>query len=283
MVAEPLDVYVDAAPLYDAAWQRAAYGAGCRAGTHAARRGAVAAVIEAMRADVCAPPTLHEMADIAHMSPFHFSRVFGHVMGASPAEFLSALRVQEAKRLLLTTDLSVTDVCFEMGYRSLGTFTARFTALVGTSPGRLRRRAEEMESRLDSLYEQREPAPIFASRCGAVVRGRVAARDLDAALIFIGLFPTCIPQSQPVAGALLFACGGYRIHAVPDGVYYVLAAALPPADRSLAYLLPHAGLRVAVQGPLLVRHGAVYGDTDLALRPLAPTDPPIVVALPLLA
>lgn len=283
MVAEPLDVYVDAAPLYDTAWQRAAYGARCHAGTHAARCGAVAAVIEVMRADVCAPPTLHEMAEIAHMSPFHFSRVFGRVMGASPAEFLSALRVQEAKRLLLTTDLSVTDVCFELGYRSLGTFTARFTALVGTPPGRLRRQAEEMESRLDGLYEHMAPVPIITPGRGAVVRGRVSSSDLNAALIFIGLFPTCIPQGQPVAGTLLSACGGYRIVPVPDGVYYVLAAALPPADRSLAYLLPHAGLRVAVQGPLLVRHGAVHSDTDLALRPLAPSDPPIVVALPLLA
>ena len=85
---------------------------------------AVERVLATMRERLDEDLTLHDMADVAHLSPYHFTRVFRHVTGIPPCEFLTALRLQEAKRLLLTTGLSVTDVCFEVGYSSLGTFTA---------------------------------------------------------------------------------------------------------------------------------------------------------------
>jgi AraC-like DNA-binding protein len=62
---------------------------------------------------------------------------------------LSALRLGEAKRLLLITERSVTDICCDLGYNSLGTFTARFTQRVGLSPARLRRLGSGF--RLESL------------------------------------------------------------------------------------------------------------------------------------
>ena len=80
--------------------------------------------------------SLRDMADIAYLSPHHFARTFRRVTGISPGEFQCALRLQRAKRLLLTTDLSASGVCFEVGYGSLGIFTSRFTHLVGVSPGR---------------------------------------------------------------------------------------------------------------------------------------------------
>jgi AraC family transcriptional regulator len=92
---------------------------------------AVERVLATMRERLDEDLTLHVMADVARLSPYHFTRVFRHVTGIPPCEFLTALRLQEAKRLLLTTGLSVTDVCFEVGYSSLGTFTTRFTHLIG--------------------------------------------------------------------------------------------------------------------------------------------------------
>src|ERR1700760_4201675 len=104
---------------------------GCRKYTIASRGRPAERVILSMRECLDEPISLSDMADIACLSPYHFNRVFHQVTGLPPTKFLYALRLSTAKRLLLTTSLSVTDVCFEVGYNSLGTFTTRFTQLVG--------------------------------------------------------------------------------------------------------------------------------------------------------
>ena len=86
---------------------------------------------------------LDEMARIAYLSPFYFNRIFRQLTGVPPRRFHTALRIDAAKRLLLTTDLSVTEMCLEVGYQSLGTFTTHFHELVGVSPRALRRLASE--------------------------------------------------------------------------------------------------------------------------------------------
>ena len=103
---------------------------------------AVERVISAMRQRLDEEFSLQEMANVAFMSPFHFNRIFRQVTGVPPCQFMSALRLESARRLLLTTKLSVTEVCFEVGYSSLGTFTRRFTDLLGISPRSLRRLAK---------------------------------------------------------------------------------------------------------------------------------------------
>jgi AraC family transcriptional regulator len=84
------------------------------------------------------PLTVSDMAEAAMYSRYHFTRIFRQLTAMSPGEFLTELRIAEAKRLLSETDLTVADVCRRVGYRSLGTFTARFATLVGLSPGRFR-------------------------------------------------------------------------------------------------------------------------------------------------
>lgn len=78
------------------------------------------------------------MAEIASMSVYHFARVFREQTGLPPATYLAALRLSEAKRLLIETSLSVADICSKVGYNSIGTFTSRFTQVVGMSPGKFR-------------------------------------------------------------------------------------------------------------------------------------------------
>src|SRR4051812_48143804 len=79
-------------------------------------------VILAMRCHLDRPMTNGEMADIACFSPCHFNRVFHQVTGVPPSHFHAALRLQRAKQLLMFSDLGVTDICFEVGYSSLGSF-----------------------------------------------------------------------------------------------------------------------------------------------------------------
>lgn len=109
-----------------------------RSHADAAHRLAVERVIAAMRERVGDALPLPTMAEIAHLSPYHFARVFWQVTRIPPGEFLSALRLERAEQLLLTTDLSVAEIYFEVGYNSLGKFTTRFTGLVGLYPGRVR-------------------------------------------------------------------------------------------------------------------------------------------------
>ena len=153
-------------------------------------------VIAEMRKGVDGPLSLGDMADMAHLSTYHFARTFRRVTGVPPGEFLSAPRLEEAKRLLLTTDLSVSEVCFEAGYNSLGTFTTRFKQLVGMSPGRLRRLPEEAAPILDLLaVDDPFPSPSYT----AGVHGQITASDTGEVLIFVGLFRGAIPQRYSAA------------------------------------------------------------------------------------
>jgi transcriptional regulator GlxA family with amidase domain len=100
-------------------------------GTTDLHRIAAERVVREMRQRLGDSLTLDEMAEIAMMSPYHFNRVFRRLTGIPPSQFLGALRLEAAKRLLLTSERSVTEICFEVGYNSLGTFTTRFNQLVG--------------------------------------------------------------------------------------------------------------------------------------------------------
>jgi transcriptional regulator GlxA family with amidase domain len=83
------------------------------------------------------------LARTALMSPAHFSRRFREAYSETPYSYLMTRRVERAKALLRRGDLSVTDVCFTVGWSSLGSFSTRFTELVGESPSAYRARDHE--------------------------------------------------------------------------------------------------------------------------------------------
>ncbi|MGK5673918.1 helix-turn-helix transcriptional regulator [Micromonospora sp. URMC 106] len=85
------------------------------------------------------PLNLETLARGAHLSIGHLSREFRRVYGESPYSYLMTRRIERAMTLLRRGDLSVTDVCFEVGFSSLGTFSTRFTELVGVPPSVYRR------------------------------------------------------------------------------------------------------------------------------------------------
>src|SRR5262245_51420880 len=100
---------------------------------------AVRRVIKAMLENLDDDLTIDDMARIAMFSKFHFSRMFQRVTGVSPGRFLSALRLQRAKQLLLSTSFNIADISHRVGYTSVGTFSSRFTRSVGISPIAYRR------------------------------------------------------------------------------------------------------------------------------------------------
>jgi AraC-like DNA-binding protein len=86
------------------------------------------------------PLDVHGLARGAHMSSGHLSRAFRRAYGESPYSYLMTRRIERAMALLRRGDLSVTEVCFRVGCSSLGSFSTRFTELVGVSPSGYRRR-----------------------------------------------------------------------------------------------------------------------------------------------
>ena len=87
------------------------------------------------------PLDVEAIARGAHMSAGHLSRQFRLAYGESPYGYLMTRRIERAMALLRGGDLSVTEICFEVGCSSLGTFSTRFTELVGMSPSAYRRDA----------------------------------------------------------------------------------------------------------------------------------------------
>ncbi|NOJ58955.1 AraC family transcriptional regulator [Arthrobacter sp. 260] len=85
------------------------------------------------------PLNLEELARGAHMSVGHLSREFRRIYGESPYSYLMTRRIERAMTLLRRGELSVTEVCFAVGSSSLGTFSTRFTELVGVPPSVYRR------------------------------------------------------------------------------------------------------------------------------------------------
>jgi len=106
-----------------------------------------------MDRDYAKPLDVPAMAQAALMSPAHFSRQFKAAYGETPYGYLMTRRVERAMALLRRGDLSVTEVCFEVGCTSLGSFSTRFTELVGESPSAYRAR-EHPESGLPACIER---------------------------------------------------------------------------------------------------------------------------------
>ena len=100
---------------------------------------AVLRSIDHMRKHLDEPLHLIDHAIAGGYSPYHFHRLFVASTGTTPARFLMAERMAEAKRLLAATCLLVRSIQQATGYASLGTFTTQFTRAVGTSPGAFRR------------------------------------------------------------------------------------------------------------------------------------------------
>jgi transcriptional regulator GlxA family with amidase domain len=106
------------------------------------------------------PLDVEALARGAHMSAGHLSREFRKAYGESPYSYLMTRRIERAMALLRQGNLNVTEVCFTVGCSSLGTFSTRFTELVGVSPSTYRREAALATAGMPSCVAQRVTRPV---------------------------------------------------------------------------------------------------------------------------
>lgn len=105
------------------------------------------------------PLDVEALARGVHMSAGHLSRRFRETYGESPYAYLMTRRIERAMALLRRGDLSVTEVCFAVGCSSLGTFSTRFSELVGVPPSVYRERAANVEG-IPSFHAKQVTRPI---------------------------------------------------------------------------------------------------------------------------
>ncbi|MEV0829502.1 helix-turn-helix transcriptional regulator [Nonomuraea rubra] len=106
------------------------------------------------------PLDVEALARGVHLSAGHLSREFRRAYGESPYAYLMTRRIERAMALLRRADLTVTEVCFAVGCSSLGTFSTRFTELVGVPPSVYRREAARATAGLPSCVAKQVTRPI---------------------------------------------------------------------------------------------------------------------------
>jgi AraC family transcriptional regulator len=175
---------------------------------------AVQRAITMMRTSYYEPLTLRDVAGAALVSPFHFSRLFHAAVGVPPGRYLTAVRLFEAKRLLLTTWMNVADIVATIGYSSVGTFTTRFTRAVGLSPTQYRNPEVSGLLAAVALPDFDNPletgSPVFGAMpvprfggSGSVVGTLEVPARTDASEVSVGVIDDLIPRSAAVASTLV--------------------------------------------------------------------------------
>jgi AraC-like DNA-binding protein len=225
-----------------------------------------------MRENLGEQITMDDMARTAMFSKFHFSRIFLRVTGISPGRFLSALRLQEAKRLLLAGAMTVADISHLVGYNSIGTFSSRFRASVGVSPSEYRQ--------FDGFVEPLATTGPAGDSHPGTVRGHLwSTPGCRPGKVVIGLFPGRIAQGIPVRHVTRHGIGPFQIDDVPPGSWHVLAhsveAGYDPATDDADEGSPY----VAAFGPVDIASTGTSGRAfDMWLRRPRIFDPPPLLA-----
>lgn len=230
--------------------------------------------IKMMYRQIGEPLTVDDLADAAYMSRFHFTRVFSRITSVSPARFIATVRIQEAKRLLLQTDRSITDICFDVGYNSLGTFSRIFSTFVGFSPLRFRQLSlTVLGLTIPDIVRLLPSNPIGVQ--APSIKGEVFCNK-PLALVTVALFPTAIARSHPVKCVCLTDSRRFAFDHPLSCKRRLFAAGMTRAATIADAILIEPA--VVFVGTTTLRRT----DCNLTLRPRQVFEPPVLVAFPLL-
>src|SRR5438045_5077508 len=112
------------------------------------------------------PLDVRAVAAVAHVSEAHFIRSFRAVFGETPHRYLQRRRVERSMFLLRETDRSVTDICLDVGFSSLGTFSRTFREIVGQSPGAYRHRTTPVSGSVPTCFTMAWARPSSFGEAG---------------------------------------------------------------------------------------------------------------------
>lgn len=236
-----------------------------------------------MKANLQDEQSIEEIAHHFGYSKYHFSRTFKQVTGFAAADYLSSLKVEQAKQDLLRKQSDVTHASLNAGFMSLGTFSKNFTEKTGLSP-------REYIKQVDLLYgiaQALDHNEVYRDKIDLTDRTKKYQlhamvqypTDYAPALIFIGLFHTPIPNHRPIIGVALKDNTQHTFHNIPQGKYYLLTCAIEKTLNPLRFFDLSDSLRGRVEQTISLPsdHNKEF---TIILRPPLPEDPPILINLP---
>ncbi|MET3698258.1 helix-turn-helix protein [Bacillus oleivorans] len=225
--------------------------------------------------------TTEEIAAHVGYSTYHFIRIFKEVTGITPRHYLSALRIESSKFLLLHSTDSNLKTLLSIGFRSMGSFSSRFKQYVGLSPKSFRKKTSTYAQQLQK-YQEKGGSTIGENiRRVPYVTSYIEAPASFKGLIFIGLFPRPIPDQRPAVGTAIKHTQKYCVFSeVPKGEYYVMAAGLPWGLNPKNYIISKTSLRGKSDKIIVSEDSNI--EVKIELREPLPFDPPILINLPYL-
>jgi len=245
--------------------------------TETAHQNAVIKVIRYMKSHLLEfdiDLSLDELAQQGCYSKSHLIAVFEEVTGTTPHHFLSSLRIEKAKQLLISTSDSVTEIALKVGYNSFGTFSRTFSDYVGYPPSEFRKAPDSLEPCELIAAVNRFIAQNKTPGTVNFIEGNILAPPSIEGVIFIGTFTKGVPQGRPESGTVLLQSDKYRIQR-PDTAFHLLAALVP------LHVLGGSSLHLLQSEWVASKHikDLENSNIDLMLRPSCNTDPPLVVSL----
>jgi AraC-like DNA-binding protein len=249
------------------------------------RTAAVTRAIEAMRAGLVRSLPVADMARTGLFSPSHFHRVFREITTVTPARFLAALRMAEARAFLLHSELTVAEVGVCVGYQSLTTFSTQFARLVGVAPGHFRQLARAVgDATAGALWSvSRAGGSGPARRAGPLLA--LSGLEAEGAVVIAAVRPAGSVYARPDSWVL--AAGGPPVPlgpvpgSAPCGVSAVVARPATRLTDVLVDQVPGSYLTGAARLPEGDGHRPARAPVPVALHPPGPTDLPILTAAPL--
>lgn len=236
---------------------------------------AIDRVTQYMRANFAEPITLRDLAKVAHCSPWHLDRIFAERTGLTPIRYLSLLRIEMAKLLVINSNQRIIEIAYDVGYNSLGSFGKRFTALVGMSPRQLRKAADRFDCQhwRDALDEA--CGMQFARSDAPSISGTLSLDTVDAeGWSFVAATTSDYPCAQPVACTVARVPGPYYLAPLPTGRYTILAIAFPRDSDAADILTQRASPRVRIDN-ISVNERSSSTSVDLVLHAPRATDAPL--------
>lgn len=233
---------------------------------------ALHSVVRIMRTMATEGLSTVDAAEHAGYSPYHFNRLFSASMPVGPGQYLTALRIDSAKRHLLANADPVMDVAAAVGFDSLSSFSRRFRVMVGTSPGAFRALADTVAEHTITpfrLGDRRQSSVLVRPWLPAELRPG------SAIALWIGWFPRPAPIGLPAAGVLTTSDEEVALPLCP-GNPWLLSFAVSAHAGAEAQLVPEQPLVARCARPVVApttvelnyRHAS---DVDLPLLPALPS------------
>lgn len=243
------------------------------------QKAAVQRLIELINSEYHRIITLDELAETARYSKYHLERIFLRKTGLSIAQYISLVRIEKSKELLLDPRFSVSEVSAQVGYTSISTFSRTFKEYVGVQPNLYRRLHRNLEERTEKELFLTDNTPFFPSRSEkGIIRGCLTADRPVKGVILIGLFSQPAPKGFPVSCTMLRETGTFELEGAEDGHYYAFAVALEFPLYSPHYSTATHSLRGRTHLPVRIQNGKATEAVAIHLRPPLVTDPPISVS-----